>query len=88
MQVDDTYYFADDRFAAKKRSELKKAGLKAKDKTKLTYTTDIKFNSSLEILGIVAKCLIKLGTTKEKRLMIDVIALRQSYERKKIVEIR
>ena len=27
------------------------------------------------------ECLVKLGTTKEKRLMIDIMALRQSYER-------
>ena len=27
------------------------------------------------------ECLVKLGTTKEKRLMIDILALRQSYER-------
>ena len=27
------------------------------------------------------KCLVKLSTTKEKRLMIDIIALQQSYER-------
>ena len=26
------------------------------------------------------KCLVKLNTTKEKRLMIDIMALRQSYE--------
>lgn len=30
------------------------------------------------------ECLIKLGTTKEKRLMIDIMALRQSYERRKL----
>ncbi|KAK1990054.1 hypothetical protein LX36DRAFT_664610, partial [Colletotrichum falcatum] len=34
------------------------------------------------------KCLVKLGTTKEKRLMIDIMALRQSYERREIYEIR
>lgn len=34
------------------------------------------------------ECLVKLGTTKEKRLMIDVMALRQSYERREISEIR
>jgi hypothetical protein len=34
------------------------------------------------------KYLIKLGTTQEKRLMIDILALRQSYERRKIAEIR
>ncbi|KAL4403389.1 hypothetical protein CABS03_15260 [Colletotrichum abscissum] len=34
------------------------------------------------------ECLVKLGTTKEKRLMIDIMALRQSYERREILEIR
>jgi hypothetical protein len=33
-------------------------------------------------------CLVKLGTTTEKRLMIDVMALRQSYERREITEVR
>jgi len=27
------------------------------------------------------KCLVKLSTTKKKRLIINIIALRQSYER-------
>ncbi|PVH67319.1 hypothetical protein DL98DRAFT_600668, partial [Cadophora sp. DSE1049] len=34
------------------------------------------------------ECIIKLGTTKEKRLMIDIIAIRQSYERRELTEIR
>ena len=34
------------------------------------------------------QCLVKLGTTKEKRLMIDIMALRQSYERRELYEIR
>lgn len=34
------------------------------------------------------ECLVKLGTTNEKRLMIDIMALRQSYERREIAEIR
>ncbi|KAI0991711.1 hypothetical protein K3495_g16476, partial [Podosphaera aphanis] len=34
------------------------------------------------------ECLVKLGTTKEKRLMIDIMAIRQSYERREISEIR
>jgi hypothetical protein len=34
------------------------------------------------------ECLIKLGTTKEKHLMINIMALRQLYERKEIVEIK
>jgi hypothetical protein len=33
------------------------------------------------------KCLVKLRTTKEKRLIIDIIALRQSYERREITKI-
>jgi hypothetical protein len=32
--------------------------------------------------------LVKLGTTKEKCLIIDIIALRQSYERRELAEIR
>ncbi|KAK1992517.1 hypothetical protein LX36DRAFT_662322, partial [Colletotrichum falcatum] len=34
------------------------------------------------------ECLMKLGTTKEKRLIIDIMAIRQSYERREIHEIR
>ena len=34
------------------------------------------------------ECLVKLGTTKKKRLMIDIMALRQSYEQRELVEIR
>lgn len=32
-------------------------------------------------------CLVKLGTTQEKRLMIDLHYLRQSYERREVTEI-
>ena len=34
------------------------------------------------------ECLVKLGTTQEKRLMIDVLCLRQSYERREITEVK
>jgi hypothetical protein len=34
------------------------------------------------------ECLVKLGTTKEKRLMIDIMAIRQSYKRRELLEIR
>jgi hypothetical protein len=34
------------------------------------------------------ECLVKLGITNEKRVMIDIMALRQSYERREITEIR
>jgi len=33
-------------------------------------------------------CLVRLGTTQEKRLMIDVMCLRQAYERRQIAEIK
>lgn len=34
------------------------------------------------------ECLVKLGTTKEKRLMIDIMALREAYERGDLSDIR
>ena len=34
------------------------------------------------------ECLVKLGTTKEKRLMIDIMALRQAYEQGELKDIR
>ena len=34
------------------------------------------------------ECLVKLGTTNEKRLMIDIMSLRESYEKREISEIR
>jgi hypothetical protein len=34
------------------------------------------------------ECFVKLGTTQEKRLIIDIMALRQSYERRELFEIR
>jgi hypothetical protein len=33
-------------------------------------------------------CLVKLGTTQEKRLMIDLMCLRQLYERQEIAEVK
>ena len=33
-------------------------------------------------------CLIKLGTTQEKQLMVDVMSLRQSCERQEIIEVK
>ena len=33
-------------------------------------------------------CLVKLGTTQEKRLIINIIYLRQSYKRREIAEVK
>ena len=33
-------------------------------------------------------CLVKLETTQKKRLMIDVMSLRQSYERREMIEMK
>ncbi|KAI1005289.1 hypothetical protein K3495_g2938 [Podosphaera aphanis] len=32
-------------------------------------------------------CLVKLGTTQERRLMVDLMCLRQSYERREIAQV-
>jgi hypothetical protein len=34
------------------------------------------------------ECLMKLGTIKEKRLIINIMAIRQAYERQKVRDIR
>lgn len=45
----------------------------------------------LLVLAIDSKslydCLVKLETTKEKRLMVDIMVVRQSYERREIADI-
>ena len=33
-------------------------------------------------------CLVKLGSIQEKRLMVDMMSLRQLYERQKITEVK
>jgi hypothetical protein len=53
--------------------------LKLKNPLSLILLTDSKF---------LYDCLVKLDTIAEKRLMIDLMCLRQSYERRKIAEIR
>jgi hypothetical protein len=33
-------------------------------------------------------CLVRLGTTQEKRLMVDMMCLRQAYERRQVTEVK
>ena len=33
-------------------------------------------------------CLVRLGTTQEKRLIINVMCLRQAYKRREITEVK
>jgi hypothetical protein len=34
------------------------------------------------------ECLVKLGITKEKRFIIDIMAIRESYENRELFKIR
>jgi hypothetical protein len=67
----------------------------------LAYAISLTIAKVIEQLGLLAipivvctnsyslyECLVKLGTTKEKRLIIDIMALRQLYERRELYEIR
>ena len=38
-------------------------------------------------LYLLYKCLVKLRTTREKRLMIDVMAIWQSYKQRELTEV-
>jgi hypothetical protein len=56
-------------------------------------TVELQLNISLPLIlctdsKSIYECLVKLGTTQEKRLMIDVMCLRQSYERREIAEVK
>ena len=56
-------------------------------------TVKLQFNINLPLIlctnsKLVYKCLIKLGTIQEKRLIINIICLRQSYKRYKIAKVK
>jgi hypothetical protein len=58
----------------------------------LKHTLDNMLNVAVPIVIYIDsfslyECLVKLGTTNEKRLMIDLMAIRQAYERREIAEI-
>ena len=54
-------------------------------------TRQLRFLQTLIIictdLYLLYKCLVKLSTTKEKHLIIDIMVLRQLYEYREITEI-
>jgi hypothetical protein len=37
---------------------------------------------------LLYECLVKLGITQEKRLIIDIMCLRQAYKRKEVVKVK
>ena len=39
-------------------------------------------------LYLLYKCLVKLGTTKEKRLIIDIMVLQELYKHRELYEIQ
>jgi hypothetical protein len=56
-------------------------------------TVKLQLNISLLLIlctnsKLIYKCLIKLGTTQEKRLIINIIYLRQLYKRRKIAKVK
>jgi len=58
---------------------------------KLTVNKILNINLPLVIctdLKLLYNCLIRLGTTQEKRLIINVICLRQAYKQREITEVK
>jgi hypothetical protein len=54
-------------------------------------TKQLRFSQTLIVvctdLYLLYKCLVKLSTTKKKRLIINIITFRQLYKQRKIIEI-
>jgi len=58
---------------------------------KLTVNKILNINLPLIIctdLKSLYNCLVRLSTTQEKRLIINVIYLRQAYKRREITEVK
>ena len=54
---------------------------------------ELQFNISLLLIlytdfKSIYKCLIKLGTTQEKKLIINIICLHQLYKRREIAKVK
>ena len=47
LQTDDTLFACDSDFASQEEAQLKKAGFLAKDRERLDYTHDLKFNGGI-----------------------------------------
>ncbi|KAE8549025.1 hypothetical protein EYB25_007540 [Talaromyces marneffei] len=56
--------------------------------TQLLHLTELLLLVICTDLKSLYNCLVKLSTTQEKRLMIDLMCLRQSYERQEIAEVK
>ena len=56
------------------------------------YTNLILYKDILLVICTDSKslydCLVKLGITQEKRLIIDVISMRKAYERREIAQVK
>ena len=61
--------------------------------TVIKATVKLQLNISLPLIfytdfKLIYKCLIKLETTQEKKLIINIICLRQLYKKHKIAEVK
>jgi hypothetical protein len=61
--------------------------------TAIKATVKLQLNISLPLIlctnfKLIYECLIKLKTTQEKRLIIDIMYLRQLYKRREIAKVK
>jgi hypothetical protein len=61
--------------------------------TAIKAIVELQFNISLPLIlytnsKLIYKCLVKLGTMQEKRLIINVMCLYYSYKRREIAKVK